>query len=120
MFQFSDRATYLHLKPQIDLKMTTLSVGILMNPYSIIQLSTIKDKQSIAIELETHFTSDIVMSKIENFTINGEQSFLCSVIFTSKAYFVFTEALLCNSKRLSGEYSRGLPFFSHFCLVCDK
>ena len=55
--------------------MTEFTDEILMNPYSIIQLNTIKEKQSIAIELETYLTSDIVMSKIENFTINGEHSF---------------------------------------------
>ena len=74
-FTLSDRATYLHLKPNLDLKMTEFTDEILMNPYSIIQLNTIKEKQSIAIELETYLTSDIVMSKIENFTINNEQSF---------------------------------------------
>ena len=74
-FTLSDRATYLHLKPKLDLKMTEFTDEILMNPYSIIQLNTIKEKQSIAIELETYLTSDIVMSKIENFTINGEHSF---------------------------------------------
>ena len=67
--------TQLHLKPNLDLKMTEFTDEILMNPYSIIQLNTTKEKQSIAIELETYLTSDIVMSKIENFTINNEQSF---------------------------------------------
>ena len=55
--------------------MTEFTDEILMNPYSIIQLSTSKEQQSIAIELEAYLTSNLVMNKIENFTINGEQSF---------------------------------------------
>ena len=42
-FTLSDRATYLHLKPQIDLKMTEFTDEILMNPhvsFNLVQLKT--------------------------------------------------------------------------------